>query len=185
MFPPWLLFIYLCLLISPVLLFVLTSLALLPGASLFVCLPPPPVLSYTSLSVQPAVSSLSPAPSPPTLYLLSIFGRNEQILLTDSFFSALFFRWRPQHFSAVRPASPHHHRGHAGQQRHCPPPEHVPGALFVTPAGELPGGRIGGALCTRRRRFCLQHPAGSGCGARRDPECQLLCCFAWWTILPF
>lgn len=63
------------------------------------------------------------------------------IYRSDLFFffsSTIFFnfsRWRPQHFSPLRPPRPHHHRGHAGQQRHRPLTEHVPGALPVTAAG--------------------------------------------------
>lgn len=106
---------------------------------------------FTSFSLLSAVHPCCPWPSLFLLVIyLSLFTCSHpritrctlptSIDLTFFFFfsSTLFFnfsRWRPQHFSPLRPPRPHHHRGHAGQQRHRPLTEHVPGALPVTAAG--------------------------------------------------
>lgn len=110
--------------------------------------------------------------------------RKTPVLTFPLIFLFIFFRWQAQDFSDVHPSSPHHHRGHAGQQRHRPPPEHVAGALPVPVAGELPGWRIGSAFGARRGCFHLQHPAGSGRGARRHLERQLLGRTARRTVFP-
>ncbi len=85
--------------------------------------------------------SVSPALSPLPLTLLSVFYASHggaHLFIHLTFFSSSLlglFRWCPQHFSPVRSPRPHHHRGHAWQQCHRTPPEHVPGALPV-PAAE-------------------------------------------------
>lgn len=112
--------------------------------------------------------------------LWSFFDTYIHVLTRISF----SLRWRPQHFSPVRPACPHHYRGHAGKQRHRPPAEHVPGAFLITSVGYVPGRCVSGAVCAHGGRFHLQHTAGPGCGAGRDPEHQLLCCSARRKLLP-
>lgn len=95
-----------------------------------------------------------------------------------------FSRWYPQHFCPVHPPRPYHHRGHAGQQRHCPAPEHVPGALPVPAAGQLPGGRVSSAFGVRGRCLHFQHPARPGRGAGKHLERQLLRRFAGRALFP-
>lgn len=121
---------------------------------------------------------------PPLIHFLNTSRIRNYIHLffLDSLFK--IFRWRPQHFCTVCSPRPHHHWGHAGQQRHRPSSEHVPGALPVPTAGQLPGGCVGGAFGACGRCFHLQHPAGSGRSARNDLKCQLLCHVARRSFLP-
>lgn len=141
-----------------------------------------------SVLLQPSLSFLCPAPSPPPLYTSILISPPlvslSLSLLTFLNFPLGFFLFRrcSQHLSSVRPPRPHHHRGHAGQQRHRPSAEHVPGALPVTAAGPLPGGRVGGALGARRGCFHLQHPAGRSAG--RNSQRELLGRVARRTLLP-
>ena len=117
--PVWLTFIYQCLFIS-----------FSPLSAVHPCCPWPSLFLPLHLSLPfhlftPSCHSISS----PNIYWPDLFF---------FFSSTLFFnfsRWRPQHFSPLRPPRPHHHRGHAGQQRHRPLAEHVPGALPVTAAG--------------------------------------------------
>lgn len=111
-----------------------------------------------------------------------VFCIRELIFFLHSF--PFFPRWHPQHFCSVHSSRPHHHRGHAGQQRHRPSPEHVPGALPVPTLGQLPGGRVSGAFGACRRCFHLQHSARPGCSAGENLECQLFCRFARRALLP-